>query len=152
MAEISATLKAHGGHDAAWVVIKAASMAEFTDLLTNYSQSGISALVGEAVTMMRAEEALAALGARPVEHPGNYDQRPANTAPQQGGYAPQQQGGYAAPAAPQGTPYGQPPTCPHGTKKFLERPYKNGKPGSWRAWACPAPQGDPTACKLEFIK
>jgi hypothetical protein len=153
MARISTTLKAHGGHDATWVVIEAESMAELTDLLTNYSQCGISALVGEAVTMLRAEEALGSiLGARPVEHPGSYEQRPANPAPPQGGYAPPPQGGYAAPAAPQGTPYGQPPTCPHGTKKFLERPYKNGKPGSWRAWACPAPQGDPSACKLEFIK
>lgn len=143
MARISTTLKAHGGHDATWVVIEAENMAELTDLLTNYSQCGISALVGEAVTMLRAEEALGSiLGARPAEHPGNYD-RPANAAPQQGGYAP---------PAQQANPYGQAPTCPHGTKKFLEKPYRGGKPGTWKAWACPAPQGDTTACKLDFIK
>ncbi|MBK3601003.1 hypothetical protein JHN62_05465, partial [Streptomyces sp. MBT54] len=47
--------------------------------------------------------------------------------------------------------YGQAPTCPHGAKRFIEKPYKN-KPGTWRAWGCPAPQGTPDACGLEFIK
>lgn len=143
MAEISVTMKAHGGHDASWVVVKAESLAELVDVLDGYGRSGVSALVGEAVTALRAEETLGAvLGARPVEHPGNYDRR------QNGS-----QGASQAPSAPSAgqTPYGTPPTCPHGTKRFLEKPYKN-KPGTWRAWACPAPQGTPDACSLEFIR
>ncbi|MFC7979545.1 hypothetical protein ACFUT3_30470 [Streptomyces cinereoruber] len=133
----SVTLKAHGGHDATWVVIKADSQAELVDQLDGFTKTGISALIGEAVSALRAEEILGAqLGARPVEHPGNYTP-PASAAP------PAQ----AAPA----TPYGTPPTCPHGTKRFVEKPYRN-KPGSWRAWGCPAPQGTPDACGLEFIR
>ncbi|MGW6535188.1 hypothetical protein ACWGBV_03020 [Streptomyces sp. NPDC055051] len=138
--KFTVTLKSHGGPDATWVVIKANSQTELVDLLNGYAQSGVSALVGEAVTALRAEEILGAqLGARPVEHPGQYDrghQAPAGQAPAQ-----------AAPA----TPYGNAPTCPHGTKRFIEKPYKN-KPGTWRAWGCPAPQGTPDACGLEFIK
>ncbi len=134
------TLKAHGGHDATWVVVKANSQAELVDALDGFTKTGISALIGEAVTALRAEEILGAqLGARPVEHPGNYDR---------GG-----QSGAQAPAqAPAGqTPHGTPPTCPHGTKKFIEKPYRN-KPGTWRAWSCPAPQGTPDQCSLEFIR
>jgi hypothetical protein len=144
MPEISVTMKAHGGHDASWVVVKAESLGELTDILDGYSKSGISALVGEAVTALRAEEILGAqLGARPVTHPGQYDQGGQNGS-QNGG-----QGGYQAPAAQ--TPHGTPPTCPHGTKRFIEKPYKN-KPGTWKAWGCPAPQGTPDACSLEFIR
>jgi hypothetical protein len=139
MSEISVTMKAHGGHDASWVVVKAGSLGELTDILDGFSASGVSALVGGAVTALRAEEALgAALGARPVTHPGAYD----------GGSQNGSQGGSAGQAA---TPYGNAPTCPHGTKRFIEKPYKN-KPGTWRAWGCPAPQGTPDACSLEFIK
>lgn len=142
--KLTVTIKSHGGHDATWVVFTADSLAEMTDLVDGFAQSGLSALLGGAVTALRAEEALGSiLGARPVEHPGNYDRQPP-----QGGYQ-------QAPAAPQGggnaTPYGNAPSCPHGTKKFLEKPYKN-KPGNWKAWACPAPQGDPSACSLEFIR
>ena len=135
--KITATIKSHGGHDATWVVFNADSLAELTDLLDGFSQSGISALLGGAVTALRGEEMLGSmLGARPVEHPGNHDRQ-----------APQ--GGYQQ--APAATPHGQAPNCPHGQKKFLEKPYKN-KPGTWKAWACPAPQGDPSACSLEFIR
>ncbi|MFD6970577.1 hypothetical protein [Streptomyces sp. NPDC059949] len=144
MPEISVTMKAHGGHDASWVVVKAESLTELVDILDGYGRSGVSALVGEAVTALRAEEILGAqLGARPVNHPGQYD-----TAPQNGA-----QGAPQAPSGPVAdqTPYGNAPTCPHGTKRFLEKPYKN-KPGNWKAWACPAPQGTPDACSLEFIR
>ncbi|MFB7185229.1 DUF3824 domain-containing protein [Streptomyces sp. NPDC056230] len=147
----SVTLKSHGGHDATWVVVKANSITELVDLLDGIAQSGVSALIGNALGALRAEELLGSqLGARPVEHPGAY------TAPQTTHQAPPpaNTGGYSNPpqTAPQGSPYGPPPSCPHGTKKFLEKPYKNGKPGTWKAWACPAPQGDPSACSLQFIK
>lgn len=139
--KFSVTLKAHGGHDATWVVVKADSLAELTDQLDGIASSGVSALIGGAVSALRAEEALGSiLGARPETHPGQYDNRGRGT----GQAAP-------APAGQASTPYGNAPTCPHGTKRFLEKPYKN-KPGTWRAWACPAPQGTPDACSLEFIK
>ncbi|THA41783.1 hypothetical protein [Streptomyces sp. A1547] len=144
MPEISVTMKAHSGHDASWVVVKAESLTELVDVLDGYGRSGVSALIGEAVTALRAEEILGAqLGARPVTHPGQYDNAPQNGA----------QGAAQAPPAPSAgpTPYGNAPTCPHGTKRFLEKPYKN-KPGTWKAWACPAPQGTPDACSLEFIR
>lgn len=142
--KFTVTLKSHGGHDATWVVIKADSQSDLVDQLDGFTRSGVSALIGEAVTALRAEETLGALlGARPVEHPGQYD-RPAQSAPQ---------GGYQAPqgAPPATTPHGNAPTCPHGTKRFIEKPYKN-KPGTWKAWSCPAPQGTPDQCSLEFIK
>ncbi|MGW6571637.1 hypothetical protein ACWGAN_05600 [Streptomyces sp. NPDC054945] len=144
MPEISVTMKAHSGHDASWVVVKAESLTELVDVLDGYGRSGVSALIGEAVTALRAEEILGAqLGARPVTHPGQYDNAPHNGA----------QGAAQAPPTPSAgpTPYGNAPTCPHGTKRFLEKPYKN-KPGTWKAWACPAPQGTPDACSLEFIR
>ncbi|MEV7589699.1 hypothetical protein AB0O42_05435 [Streptomyces sp. NPDC089922] len=144
MPEISVTMKAHPGHDASWVVVKAESLAELVDVLDGYGRSGVSALIGEAVTALRAEEILGAqLGARPVTHPGHFD-----NAPQGGAH-----GVSPAPSGPPATqtPYGHAPTCPHGTKRFLEKPYKN-KPGTWKAWACPAPQGTPDACSLEFIR
>jgi hypothetical protein len=141
--KFSVTLKSHGGHDATWVVIKAESQTELVDLLDGYTKSGVSALIGEAVTALRAEEILGSmLGARPVTHPGQYDQGGQN-----GGQGAAQGGG----GGQASTPYGQAPTCPHGTKRFLEKPYKN-KPGMWKAWACPAPQGTPDSCSLEFIK
>lgn len=157
------TMKAHGSHDATWVVIKAESQTDLVDKLDGFTKSGISALIGEAVTALRAEETLGAiLGARPVDHPGQYDPGSQNgsqapqggyQAPPQGGYQAPPQGGYQAPqsAPPAATPYGNPPTCPHGVKRFIEKPYKN-KPGTWRAWSCPAPQGTPDQCSLEFIK
>jgi hypothetical protein len=141
--KFSVTLKAHGGHDATWIVVKADSLAELTDHLEGIQSSGVSALIGGAVTALRAEEILGAqLGARPVAHPGQFDQGGQN------GAQTATQGVSAGQAA---TPHGTPPTCPHGTKRFLEKPYRN-KPGTWRAWACPAPQGTPDACSLEFIK
>jgi hypothetical protein len=144
--KFTVTLKSHGGHDATWVVIKADSQTELVDLLSGYSQSGVSALIGEAVSALRAEEILGAqLGARPVEHPGQYDAPPQGAA--QGGY----QTPAASPAGQASTPHGNPPTCPHGVKRFIEKPYRN-KPGTWRAWSCPAPQGTPDQCSLEFIK
>lgn len=76
-------------------------------------------------------------------------------APQNGAQAPQQQ----APAQPQGDgvptsppPHvGPAPQCSHGTKRFLAKPYRNGKPGYWMAWACPAERGDQSQHDLEFI-
>jgi hypothetical protein len=75
----------------------------------------------------------------------------------QGGYAPQNnsapQGGNSGGIPTQPPPHvGPAPQCSHGTKKFLAKPYKNGKPGYWMAWACPAQRGDQSAHELEFIR
>ena len=149
-ARLTVTMKAHGGHDAAWVVVRADSNGELSDLLEGFQQSGVSTLIGGAVASLRAEEALGSiLGARPVEHPGNYDRQNGAQQSTSGSYGGQ---GATPPPPAQASPYGAPPTCPHGVKTFLEKPYKNGKPGTWKAWACPARQGDPSACSLEFIK
>lgn len=47
---------------------------------------------------------------------------------------------------------GPAPQCSHGTKRFIAKPYKGGKPGFWMAWACPAQQGDQSQHDLEFIR
>jgi hypothetical protein len=66
-----------------------------------------------------------------------------------------QPNGYSAPPAATGVPvhpvYGPHPSCSHGVKKFLEKPNRNGQ-GTWKAWACPAPQGDATSHGLDFIR
>lgn len=85
-------------------------------------------------------------------------------------------GGQPVPQLPQLQPWGQPPVpayqppaqpyqqppmpaaaqqvqaapqCQHGTK--VHRTGSNDR-GTWNAWACPAPKGDPTQCKFEFIR
>lgn len=74
-----------------------------------------------------------------------YQQQP--TQPQDYQQQPQQ------PQQPTGPPpnVGPAPSCSHGVKQYLSRPYKNGKPGFWQAWACPADRGDQTQHPLEFI-
>lgn len=60
---------------------------------------------------------------------------------------PQQQAA-PQPAYQQGPP---PPSCNHGPMTFKTgTSKKDGKP--WKAWFCPAPQGDPTQCKAQFIR
>ncbi len=107
----------------------------------------------------------------PVAHPPapqqyapqtGYGQEPPPPPPdpqQYGGYpqqAPQQQ--YQQQPDPNAVPtqppphVGPPPGCSHGQKKFIAKAYRNGKPGYWMAWACPAPQGAPDQHELEFIQ
>ena len=75
----------------------------------------------------------------------------------QGGYQQQQQQQQQQQPA-QGVPtsppphVGPPPSCSHGVKKFLAKPYKSGKPGYWMGWACPAQRNDPSQHELEFIR
>lgn len=64
------------------------------------------------------------------------------------GYQPPVPAAVAPAAQPIG---GQPPFCQHGQKTFLTKvSQKTGKP--WKAWACPAAQGDPSKCELDFIR
>lgn len=56
----------------------------------------------------------------------------------------------AAPAAP-AMPASATPSCQHGVKKYISKP-ATGTKKAWQAWGCPAPQGDPTGCGLEFIR
>lgn len=88
---------------------------------------------------------------------GGYQQAPPQNQgyDQQQGYQQQQQ---QAPANDGGIPTSPPPhvgpapSCSHGVKKFLAKPYKSGKPGYWMGWACPAQRNDPTQHDLEFIR
>ena len=54
----------------------------------------------------------------------------------------------AAPAAPAAFTDATVPQCQHGVKTA-----KSGtsQKGPWKAWMCPAPKGDPTQCKPEWI-
>lgn len=89
---------------------------------------------------------------------GGYDPGNGSYVPQNGGQQygqQQQQQPYQGQQQNQNQPppnVGPAPQCVHGTKTFLERPNKGGKPGTWRAWACPANRNDPTQCELEFIR
>jgi len=54
----------------------------------------------------------------------------------------------AAPSAPAAFTDATVPQCQHGVKTA-----KSGtsQKGPWKAWMCPAPKGDPTQCKPEWI-
>lgn len=70
-----------------------------------------------------------------------------DSAPAQGPAVPAQR---SAPVTNTGSAQGPGPSCPHGNKV-----YKESKPGAaraWKAWMCPAPQGDASQCKPEWIK
>lgn len=56
----------------------------------------------------------------------------------------------AEPVTPQ-YPSAGAPVCQHGEQKIVYgNSKKDGKP--WKAWGCPAKQGDPTGCGLTFIR
>lgn len=91
---------------------------------------------------------------------GGYQQQQGQGYGQSQGYGQQQpQGGYQQQGQPSGNGVptqappnvGPAPQCSHGVKNYLAKPYKNGKPGYWQAWACPAQKGDPSQHELEFI-
>lgn len=94
-------------------------------------------------------------GSQPAWDGPPQDQGYAQAPPQQQYQQPPQQ---QAPPANDGVPtqppphVGAAPQCSHGEKRFLAKPYKNGKPGYWMAWACPAQRGDNTQHDLEFIR
>jgi hypothetical protein len=56
---------------------------------------------------------------------------------------------YQQPPMPAAAAPAAAPQCQHGTK--VHRSGSNDR-GTWNAWACPAPKGDPTQCKFEFIR
>lgn len=137
------------------VTIRAGSGQEFANLADDVARHGVA--VGRSLTELRAGM-LAGAGVQSEAPPAP------NQAP------PAQSQGYQAPAGPPAAqmpaqgyqpPQGaypqtggaqKAPSCMHGTKTYLERPNKNGQPGTWRAWACPADRNDPSQCKLEYIR
>lgn len=161
--------------------IQGDSVQEFHANLTALNQHCLDLIVEVGTNLRAIAAAGGGLGARTIEHaqtpqnapqgattqqPGNYATPPQN-APQVDswgqpqGQAPTWAGQPQQAAPPQqsnGIPTSPPPhvgpapSCSHGQKKFLAKSYKNGKPGYWMAWACPAQQGDPSAHDLEFIR
>jgi len=169
----------HSGSDyskADLINVQGDSVQEFHQNLTALNQHCIDLIAQTGANLRAVAAAGGTLGAQTIQHdqtPQNAPQGP-NTgpvdpwagqpqnAPQNGSQQAQGWGNNASQQqAPQGNgvptsppPHvGPAPQCSHGTKTFLAKPYKNGKPGYWMAWACPADKRtDPTAHDLEFIR
>lgn len=113
-------------------------------------------VIGRIIASVKAQSAAGeGLGGQVIRH--ETQQAPAQQ-PQQGYQQPQQQ--QAAPAQQQPAqsqqqalpPHvGPAPSCHHGEKSYLRKPYKSGKPGYWEAWGCPAGQEAQDQCALDFI-
>ncbi|MDG4825981.1 hypothetical protein O7635_29380 [Asanoa sp. WMMD1127] len=132
------SFKPHPGYDAPLFVIKGSTAAEIADKIASVEATGLFATVGNADKTFKGFFLVGSeLGGQPVEHPSTV---------QANGYTPP---ATPPPAAPAGTPPGMTaPTCPHGTKVFKTG---QGKRGEWKAWMCPARQGDPSQCKPEWL-
>lgn len=138
--KVVVTIKAGTGFESPWVVFHAKDNAEAADLLGAAEATGLFALVAQASESLRGHFNVGqGLGATPVAAP----------AAAQAAW-----GSQAAPAAPAGLPPGTvAPTCPHGTKNLVPAGISksSGKPYS-AFWGCPAPQGDSTKCRPEWVK
>ena len=86
-AKITVTIKAHGGYDAPWVVVRGDTPEEVGTLLDGIEGQGLYASVGNAFKAFQAQGLLGAqLGAKPV---GSAPSAPAPAASTGGGnYAP----------------------------------------------------------------
>ena len=75
---------------------------------------------------------------------GNVAQTPAPAAPVQA-----EATATPAPAAPDAFANATVPQCQHGVKVA-----KSGtsQKGPWKAWMCPAPKGDPSQCKPDWVQ
>jgi|SRR5690606_4834963 len=130
--EISATLKAHSGHNAPWLVFKGATAAEVKEMVQDAVDSGLME------TVAAGAKQFAVSAGTPAPAPAA---RTADPAPQAAFSAP------AAPAAPAGTPTTT-QTCRHGVLQYNEWTGRNGN--LMRAFQCPvriANYRDPDACK-----
>lgn len=129
------TFKPHAGYDAPMLAIKDASAPGLHDKIEAARATGLFATIGGADTEFKAAYNLGAgAGATPAVHPSTVQQQ-------------QQQ--QPRPQAVNSPPGQQAPSCPHGTKLFRSGTKRDG--GVWRAWMCPAPKGDPTQCKPEWL-
>ena len=137
--DIVISFKPHGGYDSPLVAIKGATPAEVADKVAALGAVGLWALIGNADNELKAQWALAkGLDAMPVQHPTTAQQNYRQNAPQGGN------GGGQRPQAATVPPGLTAPTCPHGTKTYVE-----GRYGPF--WGCPAARDDQTKCKPEKI-
>lgn len=119
------------------VNVRANTPEELAQRLNAVADSAVAEAFARAVGVIAASEAVAPLAA-PAPAPVTP------VAPTQPTQAPQ------APVAPAGAQAGA-PSCHHGVKKFISKPATATKK-AWSAWGCPAPQGTPDACGLDFIR
>jgi hypothetical protein len=166
-AGFTVTMKAHGGYDSAWLVVRADTPAQLADRLGAVEAMSIGALIGTAQTAFRAHESVGAiLGAKPVTHASTQavQNNPDWNSPQQPTHAAQTVQ-YAQPVQ-QAQTYGAPP------QQAVQRPVTNGiqlPPGVEPPpdihggvkkimlgqygyfWACSGPRG-PQQCRAEKYK
>ncbi|MCG5459600.1 hypothetical protein PSH03_005382 [Micromonospora sp. PSH03] len=131
--DIVVSFKPHTGYDAPLVAVKGKDAATVMDKLGEIEATGLFAKLANMDTAFKAAFNIGAtLGGTPTEHPqtaqSNYRQQP------------QQQ--RRQPATP--PPGLTAPTCPHGTKNYVEGQY-----GPF--WGCPADRNDPGKCRPEKI-
>lgn len=154
--ETSVTLKAHGGYNAPWIVVRSKDPERVAALLNRVGTSELHLLTARAhIAFMNAVNA-AEGNAQPAPQAPvqQVPQAPqaAFQAPAQGGYqqAPQRQQG--APQGPRGGKPLPPGTnqeyCNHGAMTYREG---NGNFGPWRGFTCTLPKNDPNACKAIYL-
>lgn len=129
------SFKPHTGYDAPLLAIKDATAAGMADKVSSVEATGLFAIIGNADQAFKAAFNVGSgLGGTPTQHPSTVQQQPYQQQPQ----------------APAGAPPGMSaPTCPHGTKVY-KTGGGNGK-REWKAWMCPARQGDNTKCPPEWL-
>ena len=121
------TLKASGGYDAPWLVVRADTSEEFSDALASARSELLQDLAETADLFATAYRVVKGLNA------------PETTAAVENSQQAAQQN--AQPQAGSGK------FCPHG-----QRTYRSGhsSKGAWTGYFCPLPKGDPAQCKPEF--
>lgn len=116
MSEISVTLKAHGGHDSPWIVVKGANTAEVSAHLKDLREAGAfsavkviadefvnAAVEGQAVGVIQQAFPGASVMPQAAQPPAQQAQQWQQAPPSQ-----MQQGGFAGPPVPPGPPAYQP--------------------------------------------
>ena len=129
--KISITFKYAGGFDQPWVVFKATSIDEASELLREAASKGLLEAVGRTAQYTQSLVP-SATAAKPAPGPALPSGQPV--------------GATQAPAYA-----GNPPSCQHGVWIYKTGVGSNGRP--WEAWDCPGPfpQNCPKGSNRTFI-
>lgn len=143
---LTVTLKAGGGYEAPWLVIRADTPEQLTQRLDAVIEKGIDAAVILAAQSLAREwggntapavsgqaNVESTLGGQVVQDTPGFTSAP-------------QQPAAPAPAAPSG---GLAPICQHGAMNYKSGE-KNGR--TWQAYMCPTPKGTPDQCSPQWVK
>lgn len=139
-AKYTATIKANGGHDAPWLVVRADDAAELELELQIIEQNTTFATLGRLASAFSAQFNLGkGLEAKGVEAPQSSPQYAGGSMAQPAAAAP----AYTPPAA------AAPAAAAPGVPMILGIPAKWIDKGNWKAWADPRPQHETGPEKLK---